>query len=134
MTAPAGWYQDPAMVGYVRYWDGDQWSPHTALAQGWPNAQPTHEGGEEYGPKSVLHYVIPVGRSWQAVAAPYLGLASLVSLPVIGHLLGVGGIALGWVALRRAGSGGHGTVRAIVAIVLGAVGVLTSTLFLLSII
>ncbi len=74
-------------------------------------------GGDEYGPSSVLHYVIPVGRSWQSVVAPYLGLASLVSLPVVGHACGVAGIALG-----------------IVAMALGTIGLVTSTLFLLSIV
>ena len=130
MTAPAGWYQDPSVAGFVRYWDGVQWSHHTAAAQGWPGAV---AGGADTGPSSVMHYLLPVGRSWQSVTAPYLGLCSLLPVPIIGQLLGIGAIVLGVIALRLARTGGHGTGRAITAIVLGSIGTIFGALVLFSI-
>ena len=128
MTAPAGWYQDPSVAGFVRYWDGVQWSHHTAAAQGWPGAVAGGAGEADTGPSSVMHYLLPVGRSWQSVTAPYLGLFSLLPIPIIGQALGAGAITLGIIALRRSKSGGHGTGRAVTAIVLGTIGVLFSTI------
>jgi hypothetical protein len=29
MTTPAGWYPDPTQPTYQRYWDGQNWTPHT---------------------------------------------------------------------------------------------------------
>lgn len=26
---PPGWYPDPAQPGFLRYWDGTEWSTHT---------------------------------------------------------------------------------------------------------
>ncbi len=34
MSAPPGWYPDPVAPQSVRWWDGVQWSPHTAPAYG----------------------------------------------------------------------------------------------------
>lgn len=28
MEIPAGWYSDPGLVDQLRYWDGQQWTPH----------------------------------------------------------------------------------------------------------
>lgn len=134
MTAPAGWYQDPSVPWQVRYWDGVQWSTHTAPAQGQPGGFAPAASAEDMGPSNALHYLIPVGRSWQSIWAPYLGLFSLLSLPVIGHVFGAGGIVLGILALKRARTGGHGTGRAITGIVLGGIGFLTSSIFLIGII
>lgn len=123
-ATPAGWYQDPQNPALQRYWDGAAWTQHTAAA---PTvlANPT----EATGPRSALHYIVPVGRSWQSVTAPYLGLFSLVPIPVLSALVGGAAITLGVIALRKAKSGGHGTGRAIVAIVLGAIGAAISIAF-----
>lgn len=32
VSAPAGWYPDPALPATVRYWDGVQWTEHRAPA------------------------------------------------------------------------------------------------------
>ena len=75
-----------------------------------------------------LHYLLPVGRSWQSVAAPYLGLVGLIFcfFPPLGLLLGAGAIALGIWAFARAREGGHGRGRAVVALVTGAAAIALS--------
>jgi hypothetical protein len=65
-------------------------------------------------PRDALHWLIPVGRSWQSVVAGYLGLVAIVVWPL-------GPVALGfgvW-AMRRAQDGGHGRGRAVLALVVG---------------
>jgi hypothetical protein len=132
MTTPAGWYDDPQDARFIRFWDGFQWSanvaPKVANPVGGSGSQ-----GIDTSPSSVLHYIVPVGRSWQSVVAPYLGLFSLLPVPVIGQLLGIGGIALGIIALRRARTGGHGTGRAIIGIVLGSIGTIFGAIVLFNI-
>ena len=121
MTTPAGWYDDPHDARFIRFWDGIQWSADVAPKVAGPVGDAVSQGIDT-GPSSVLHYLVPVGRSWQSVVAPYLGLCSLLPVPVICQLLGIGAIVLGVIALRRARTGGHGTGRAITAIVLGSIG------------
>jgi len=132
MTTPAGWYDDPQDARFIRYWDGVQWcadvAPKVAAL-----VDPAASQGFDTGPSSVLHYIVPVGRSWQSVVAPYLGLVSLLPVPVFGQLLGIGGIVLGAIALRRARTGGHGTGRAITAIVLGSIGTIFGLIVLFNI-
>lgn len=133
MTAPAGWYDDPSNVALVRFWDGSRWTSHDAAKPvGFGGAPPATQG-DDYGPTNALHYLVPIGRSWQSIWAPYLGLLSLAPVPVIGQALGVGGIVLGVLALRRARSGGHGTARAIIGIVLGTLGTIFGALVLFNI-
>jgi tetrahydromethanopterin S-methyltransferase subunit C len=132
MTTPAGWYDDPQDVRFIRYWDGFQWSAHAAPKVAAP-ADAAASQGFDTGPSSVLHYIVPVGRSWQSVVAPYLGLVSLLPVPVIGQLFGIGGIVLGAIALRRVSTGGHGTGRAITAIVLGSIGTIFGLIVLFNI-
>ena len=83
----------------------------------------------DLGPSNGLHWVLPVGRSWQSITAGYLGLFALLAwsggaVGPVGAAVGVatGGAALwlGIVAVRRAASGGHGRGRAWCGIVAGA--------------
>jgi Protein of unknown function (DUF2510) len=132
MTTPAGWYDDPQDARFIRFWDGFQWSANVAPKV----ANPVGGSGSQAfdtGPSSVLHYIVPVGRSWQSVVAPYLGLCSLLPVPIISQLLGIGGIVLGVIALRLARTGGHGTGRAITAIVLGSIGLVLGVIVLFNI-
>ncbi|NYI40704.1 DUF2510 domain-containing protein [Demequina lutea] len=127
MTTPAGWYDDPHDPRFIRFWDGSQWSGNVA-----PKVANTGVAGSpdrDHGPSNPMHYIVPIGRSWQSVLAPYLGLLSLAPVPLISQALGAGGIVFGIIALRRARSGGHGTGRAIIGIVLGAIGAIGSAIF-----
>lgn len=129
MTTPAGWYDDPHDVQYIRYWDGFQWGADVAPKVGGPIGAAGPQDGDT-GPSSVLHYILPVGRSWQSIWAPYLGLVSLLPVPIIGQALGIGAIVLGVLALKRARKGGHGTGRAIIGVVLGSIGLVVGVIFL----
>lgn len=69
------------------------------------------------GPSTAMHWMLPVGRSWQSVTAGYLGLFSLAI-----WVLGPVSIGVGIWALVRANHGGHGRGRAITGIVGGLLG------------
>lgn len=82
---------------------------------------------EDHGPGNALHWVVPVGRSWQSVFAGYLGLFALA-------IWALGPVALGfgvW-AMVRARSGGHGRGRAVFAIIGGLIGCVAGVWFLVS--
>ena len=64
-----------------------------------------------------MHWIVPVGRSWQSIVAGYLGLFSLVIWVLAPISIGAGI----W-ALMRAQHGGHGRGRAITGIVGGVIG------------
>jgi hypothetical protein len=68
------------------------------------------------GPREALHWVLPVGRSWQSIVAGYAGLLGLGI-----WVLGPFAIWFGLWALRRASTGGHGRGRAVFGIVAGTV-------------
>lgn len=143
---PAGWYADPQVMGTLRYWDGARWTEHTAPmpppaappTQGTavpgqpapghyaPGQFPTQVHATEPGPNDAMHWIVPVGRSWQSIAAGYLAFASLL-FGMFGPLgIVVGGATL-WIsiwALRLAKRGGHGSGRAIFGIVGGTISLI----------
>lgn len=130
MTAP-GWYDDRATPGVVRWFDGTAWTPHTSPLPPAPGTSPSWPpapvgGSAGVGPDNTLHWLLPVGRSWQSVLAGYLGLAALLIWP-----LGPVAIVLGVVALRRARTG-HGSGRAWFGIVGGLLGCVFGVLYLLN--
>lgn len=71
-------------------------------------------------PADVAHWLLPTGRSWQAVAAGYVALVAIVVWP-----LGPVALGLGLWALRRAAKERtHGRGRATFAVVVGALATL----------
>jgi hypothetical protein len=132
MTIAPGWYDDGITAGSVRWFDGRGWTAHTAPVPGQVGSSPTYAGqplgydytggfgyqaapaSDELGPGEVLHWIVPVGRSWQSVVAGYVGLVALFV-----WILGPVAVALGVLGLRRARAGGHGSGRSVFALVAG---------------
>ncbi len=129
------WYPDPATAGLWRYWDGVQWTEHTAPMGGVATSGPTHAPvGSSTGPSEAIHWLVPVGRSGEAIAAGYLGFLCLF-LTILAFLpfgfigtLAIAGLTI-WLAVRaikKAESGGHGRGRAIFGLVGAGFAVLAS--------
>ena len=141
MDAPAaapGWYDDRCTPDVVRWFDGAGWTEHTSPQPAPPPAygqpaygqpaygQPAY-GQPAYGqthamgaaPSDALHWILPLGRSWQSIVAGYVGLVALFVWPLAPVSIGLGV----W-ALVRASQGGHGRGRAIFAIVAGSLGLM----------
>ncbi len=90
----------------------------------WPT--PTSAASAGSDPQDVMHWILPVGRSWQSIASGYLGLIGLVLWPVAPVA-----VWFGFWALRRARDGGHGRGRAIFGIVTGLIGMAIGVSFVL---
>lgn len=116
------WQAQPAQHGQ---WQQAQWQQ----AQ-WQQSAPwqyTQPAPADNGPSSAVHWMLPVGRSWQSVVAGYLGLLSLGI-----WVLGPFAIGIGIWALVRAQSGGHGRGRAITGILGGGIGCVVLLTFALN--
>jgi hypothetical protein len=93
------------------------WTHHVAgqpaaFGSGYPPAQP--QLGAE--PTDPLHWIVPLGRTWQSIAAGYVALFATVV-----WFLGPVALGLGVWALRASRrSGGRGRGRAVFAIIVGA--------------
>jgi hypothetical protein len=122
-VAPPGWYGDPQLPGTLRYFDGMAWTHHVAgqpapFVSGYPAGQP-QPGGQ---PTDPLHWIVPLGRTWQSIAAGYVALFATV-------LWFLGPVALGlgvWALRASRQGGGRGRGRAGFAVI---VGVLSSVGF-----
>jgi hypothetical protein len=140
MVAP-GWYHDPLQPAAIRYFDGFRWTEHVAPAPptgppgyGWAtgSTDAVVPGGTGTGssPQDPMHWIIPVGRTWQSIAAGYVALFAIVF-----WFLGPIALWLGIAGLRAASSrGGHGRGRAVFAIAVGAPTTLLTALMIVGIV
>lgn len=133
----AGWYPDHASPGHVRYFDGTAWTAHTApavapglgvqvLPQQFPAQRSMPHPGA--GTDPTLRWILPIGRSWQAIAAGYVALFATVL-----WFLGPIAIWLGVAALRAAEArdvGGRGRAR--FAIIVGVPATLAMLIYLVT--
>lgn len=130
VAAPAaqvpGYAPAAQVPGYASGPYGPGYAPgaYAAAAYGPPAA-----AGSDMGPGNGLHWVLPVGRSWQSIVAGYVGLFALFAWfmamvgtagAAFGGVVGLLSVALGILAIRRASTGGHGRGRAWFAVVAGA--------------
>jgi len=75
---------------------------------------PAVPAADQHGPSDALHWILPVGRSWQSIVAGYVAIVALFLWP-----LGPVALGLGIWALVKAQRGGHGRGRAVFAVVVG---------------
>ena len=90
----------------------------------WPTQPPAPAGSD---PSDPVHWLVPVGRSWQSIAAGYVALFGLVI-----WVLAPVALWLGIWAMRRAKYGGHGRGRAVFAIIAGTLGTLAMVAFVVA--
>ncbi len=127
-SAP-GWYGDPHSPGSCRYFDGIAWTQHVAPAPGgaFGPAPPATALGAH--PSDPMHWLLPTGRTWQSIAAGYVGIFAA-------FIWFLGPVALGlgvWALRASADNGAHGRGRAIFAIAVGAAASLAAlTVLILS--
>lgn len=133
-TAPYGQqYPGPgpasAQQWPLQQWPAQQWPAQQSPGQQWPAQQWSAPQGSmaASGPTDAVHWMLPVGRSWQSITAGYVGLLAL-GIWVLGPVA----IWLGIWAMQKARTGGHGRGRAIFAIVTGTLGTLFMALFLVA--
>lgn len=110
-----GWYGDPYIAGTLRYHDGATWTQHVAQA---PRIQPVYPPAAPIGasPSDPIHWLLPIGRTWQSITAGYVALFAIVIWP-----LGPVALGLGLWAVNVSGhTGTHGRGRSVFAIIVGA--------------
>lgn len=68
-SAPANWYPDPYQQGYLRWFDGQQWTGHVSgPAPSWATPPRNRR----------MEALLPVNRSALSIAAGYAGLFSIL--------------------------------------------------------
>ena len=108
--AQSGPYGSTAPSSYASSYPGAGF-PNAA----YPGYGPAAPARDEHGPSDALHWILPVGRSWQSIVAGYVAILAMFVWP-----LGPVALGLGIWALTRAQHGGHGRGRGVFAVVVGA--------------
>lgn len=116
--APAGWYDDPAIPGVRRYWDGSAWTDSRVTTEGLAYQVPAEVGTARSGPSFIgvlLAAVLLIGGAiclW--VAENYK--------PTLGNQLGLNGNS----HVLTPGAYHALTIVGIVCLVLGGIRLLTA--------
>ncbi len=133
-SVPAGWYPDNADLGLQRWWDGQQWTQHTAPIAA--PASPSATSTSAYQPEpsySLASGSVTGGRPLTyavnslATRGMIYSLIALVLNPLF--IMSIGGFVNGIRSLRRAPNFMPANARrgqAIAAIVIGAIATLFS--------
>jgi hypothetical protein len=100
----------PYPGGYATSYPG-QYGP---MVPGRYPAAPTGPAAD-FGPRTVTHWLLPVGRSWQSLVAGYLALFAIILWPLGPFALGLGV----WALVRSVREKAHGTGRAVFAVIVG---------------
>lgn len=66
---PAGWYQDPALAGHIRYWDGQRWTEHVQMDPNAVAAAASPSGGEPEQVTQAEHAAVAAAQAEQAALA-----------------------------------------------------------------
>lgn len=125
-----GW---AALPGRPDPWPSDRPTPGAAYppvpqwSAGPPSGPPSSSFGAD--PRDPLHWVLPVGRSWQSIVAGYLGLVGLLVWPLAPFAVWLGI----WALQKARTSDGHGSGRAWFAIVTGVIGTAIGVYVLLNV-
>lgn len=115
--SPDGWY--PAQQYPAQQYPAGQY-PAWYSAASYQGAQPAPAAGFGASPASVSHWILPTGRSWQSIAAGYVGLFAVVA-----WFLGPVALGLGvWALVKASRDGSHGRGRAVFGAVVGALATL----------
>jgi len=96
------------------------WQPAASVIAATPDPLPVPPGASAYNAPDdrVMRALIPIGRSWWAIASGYL--AFFVMIPFVG-LAAIATGVLGILAIRKR-EGLHGMGRAVFGIVMGVLG------------
>jgi hypothetical protein len=142
-TATPGWYPDPHALGVQRWFDGVRWTAHVHPEPAAYPAAMAPYAAAPYGvsphgrpaagraPLGIEYWLVPVGRPWQSVLAPWVALGAFFLGP-LSVVAGIAAIALAVVALRLPRDPAHpGRGRPVTAIVLGSLAVLSGLGWLL---
>lgn len=132
MSAAPGWYPDNA--GTLRYWDGMQWTEHTAPELRQPEAHqyappvlPQQGYPQPYASQPSVYAPRLVGTgapNGVATAGFIVGLVSVFLPLIFGLAVGATGLVLSIVGAVKSSTTGTGKGLAVAGIVLSSVGII----------
>src|SRR5665213_679004 len=93
MTMAPGWYPDPFSNGYLRWWDGERWTPQTSVPGATPAVVAPPAGAPPFGAPPAVG-----GQPWGAYAGP-MAPPLVASFPLASWWSRVGARFVDWLIL-----------------------------------